>query len=83
MEEKIIHPETGEILHRDIRPNEFKYKGEKIILEMPGWYNEDYSDAIFSRQDMAVHDKAIKILKARHAAKLQENNLNFSNAALA
>ena len=61
MEKTMIHPETGEILHRDIQPNEFNYKGEKIILEMPGWYNDDCSDAIFSRQDMAVHDKALKI----------------------
>ena len=51
------------ILHRDIRPAEFKYKGEKIILDMPGWYNDDYSDAIFSRQDMAVHDKALENFK--------------------
>ena len=33
-----IHPETGEILHRDIRPIEFSYKGEKITVDMPGWY---------------------------------------------
>ena len=83
MEKTMIHPETGEILHRDIKPNEFSYKGEKIILEMPGWYNDDCSDAIFSRQDMAVHDKAIKILKARYAEKLRENNLNFSTATFA
>jgi len=33
-----IHPETGEILHRDVRPIEFSYKGEKITVNMPGWY---------------------------------------------
>ena len=83
MEETMIHPETGEILHRDMYPQEFNYKGEKIILEMSGWYNDDYSDAVFSRTDMAVHDKALRILKARHAAKLQENDLNFTNTAFA
>ena len=83
MEETMIHPETGEILHRDIYPKEFNYKGEKIILEMSGWYNEDYSDAVFSLTDMAVHDKALKILKARYEAKLHENNFDFSNVAFA
>ena len=33
-----IHLETEEILHRDIRPIEFSYKGEKITVDMPGWY---------------------------------------------
>ena len=78
-----IHPETGKILHRDVRPNEFCYKGEKIILDMPGWYPDDDSDAIFTRKDMAVHDKALDILKARYAEKIQENNLNFSNVSFA
>ena len=84
MEEKImIHPETGEILHRDIRPAEFKYKGEKIILDMPGWYPAEGDDGIFSMRDMAVHDKALQILKARVEAKSQENNFSAENFALA
>lgn len=60
-------------MHRDARPIEFHYKGEKIILDMPGWYPDDDSDAIFTREDMKVHDKALRILKARHSEKLQEN----------
>ena len=78
-----IHPETGEILHRDVRPVEFTYKGEKIFVEMPGWYPAEGDDGIFTREDCKISDQALRILKARHAAKLQENNLNFSNAALA
>ena len=66
IEETIINPETEEILHRDIRPHEFKYKGESITLDMPGWYQINGDDAIFSREDMKVHDKALDILKARH-----------------
>ena len=68
-----IHPETGEILHRDIRPIEFCYKGEKIILDMPGWYPDKGDDGIFTMEDMAVHDKALDILKARHEKSLQNN----------
>ena len=75
MEEEImIHPETGEILHRDIRPAEFKYKGEKIILDMPGWYPPEGDDGIFSMRDMAVHDKALRILKSRHEEKISQTN---------
>ena len=78
-----IHPETGEILHRDVRPHEFSYKGEKITLEMPGWYNEDCSDAVFTMKDMTIHDKALKILKARYAEKISQNNYSAANVAFA
>ena len=81
MEETRIHPETGEVLYRDVRPNEFKYKGESITLDMPGWYQLNGDDAIFSQEDMAVHDKALRILKAR--VKARENDFALGNAALA
>lgn len=81
MEETRIHPETGETLYRDVRPNEFKYRGESITLDMPGWYQLNGNDAIFSQEDMAVHDKALRILKAR--VKARENNFALDNAALA
>lgn len=73
MEKIKIHPETGEILKRDIRPIEFSYKGEKITLEMPGWYPSEGDDGIFTMDDMEVHDKALEILKARHEKSLQDN----------
>lgn len=62
--ESMIHPETGEILCRDIRSIEFTYKGEKIIVEMPGWYPADNDDGIFSQEDMKVSDAALKYLKS-------------------
>ncbi|MBR1807753.1 MAG: hypothetical protein IJ774_15395, partial [Selenomonadaceae bacterium] len=33
-----IHPETGEILYRDIRPFEFTFRGEKITVDMTGCF---------------------------------------------
>lgn len=83
MEKTMIHPETGEILHRDIRPIEYKYKGEKIIVNQPGWYPAEGDDGILSWEDMKISDQALEIMKARHSAKIQENNLDFSNAAFA
>ena len=62
--ESMIHPETGEILWRDIRSIEFSYKGEKITVEMPGWYPADNDDGIFSQEDMKISDAALKYLKS-------------------
>jgi len=81
MENMIIHPETGEKLYRDVRRNEFKYKGESIIMDMPGWYQIDGDDAIFSQEDMLVHDKALKILKER--VKSREQRIEFGNITFA
>ena len=78
-----IHPETGEILRRDIRPIEFSYKGEKIFVDMPGWYPVEGDEGIFTREDMFVSDQALRILKARVEAKSQENNFSAENFALA
>ncbi len=63
----MIHPETGKLLRRDIRPVEFTYKGEKITVDMPGWYPEDKNDddGVFSWEDMDVSDDALRILKER------------------
>ena len=69
--ETMIHPETGEILHRDIRPIEFSYKGEKVTADMPGWYPPEGDDGIFTQGDMDVSDEALRILKARHAESLK------------
>lgn len=78
-----IHPETGEILHRDIRPAEFKYKGEKIIVNQPGWYPAKGDEGILTREDCKISDQALRILKARAEAKSQENNFSAENFALA
>ncbi len=81
IEKTMIHPETGETLYRDVRPNEFKYKGESITLDMPGWYQLNGDDAVFSQEDMAVHDKALRILKAR--VKARENNFELGDLSFA
>ncbi len=64
-----IHPLTGEVLHRDIRPIEYTYKGEKIIFDTPGWFPADNDEGILSQEDMAVSDEALEILKERVAKK--------------
>ena len=72
-----VHPETGEILRRDVRPVEFAYKGEKIIVDMPGWYPNSGDDGIFTHEDMKVSDQALRILKSRHEIHTGEPTLEF------
>lgn len=77
-----IHPETGEVLRRDIRPLEFNYKGEKIIMDMPGWYPNEGDDGIFTMEDMAVHDEALRILKTKYEKSMSQNDFQVTNAVL-
>lgn len=70
---EMIHPDTGEILHRDIRPVEYTYKGEKITVNQPGWYPAEGDDGILTSGDWEVADKALMILKARYAEKIAKN----------
>ena len=70
---EMIHPETGEILHRDIRPIEYTYKGEKITVNQPGWYPAEGDDGILTREDCDVADEALAIMKARYEEKISKN----------
>ena len=80
-----IHPETGEVLHRDIRAIEFSYKGEKIFVDMPGWYPADKNsdDGIFTHEDMIVSDQALRILKSRHEARYGESDSKLGDLSFA
>ena len=68
-----IHPETGEILHRDIRPVEYTYKGEKITVNQPGWYPANNDDGIFTQEDMKIAGEVLRKLKARYEEKISKN----------
>lgn len=71
MEEKLrIHPETGKVLYRGVRPIEYEYMGEKLTVDMPGWYPSDDTDGVFSREDWAVSDAALAELKRRYEDKI-------------
>jgi len=84
-EETIIHPETGEILYRDVRPVKYTYKGEFIIVDQPGWYpkNGNDNDGILSQDDMKVAGDAVRIMKARHQQKLQADNFVLGDVSFA
>ena len=84
MKNTMIHPETGKILYRDVRPAEYTYKEQKIIVDQPAWYSADSDeDAILCREDMKVASKALAIMKERHAKYLEEQNQELGNIAFA
>ena len=64
-DEMMIDPETGEELHRDIRPMTFTYQGESVTVDMPGWYSADGTRSVHSHEDTKVSDRALHVMKAR------------------
>ena len=61
----MIHPETGKLLRRDFRPHEFTYKGEKLTVDLPGWYPDDNDNGVLSQEDAQITVEVLKILKER------------------
>ena len=61
--ETMISPETGETLERDIRPFEVSYKGETIIVDLPGYYPAGNGEGVHIGKDMSVVDDALRQLK--------------------
>lgn len=58
-------PETGEPLHRGVRPFTVAYKGQSITVEMPGWYPESDGDGVLVGEDMVAAEAALRELKER------------------
>ena len=59
----MVSPETGETLHRDVRPFIVSYKGKNITVELPGYYPENGDEGVHVGDDMAVTDMALRNLK--------------------
>ncbi|ARM91119.1 hypothetical protein RHEC894_PC00084 (plasmid) [Rhizobium sp. CIAT894] len=61
--ETMISPETGETMHRGVRPFIVSYKGKSITVELPGYYSEHGDEGVHVGNDMAVADLALRTLK--------------------
>jgi HTH-type transcriptional regulator/antitoxin MqsA len=70
-----IHPETGELLRRDVRPMTLTYKGQSITFDMPGWYGDSSNEGIHTGEDMKVSDRALNSLKVRADGLLQPQEI--------
>ena len=56
--ETMVAPETGEILTRDVRPFTVTYKGQSIVVDLPGYYPESDNEGVLVGDDMAAADEA-------------------------
>ena len=85
MEEIMIHPETGKILYRDVRPIEYTYKEQKITVDQPGWFPADKNDddGILSQEDAKAASYALAVMKERHQKYLEEQNSELGNLSFA
>lgn len=61
----MVSPETGEILHRGVRPFVVAYKGESLTVDLPGYYPESGDKGIHVGEDMAAADSALRTLKEK------------------
>ena len=65
MSEAPLSPVTGKPMVRDTRPMEFKYKGESVTVQMPGWYCAESGESIHTDDDTKASDAALKNLKIK------------------
>ena len=70
-----VDPETGAILHRDVRPFTLTYKGKSITFDMAGWYGDHPDEGVFDPADMKVSDRALNRLKARAEGLLEPEDI--------
>jgi HTH-type transcriptional regulator/antitoxin MqsA len=67
MDETRIHPETGKVLRRDVRPQRIVFGSMTETVMTPGWYPDDDSDSIHTGADLAESDRVFQALKAAYA----------------
>ncbi|MDG4882366.1 type II toxin-antitoxin system MqsA family antitoxin [Mesorhizobium sp. WSM4884] len=61
----MISPETGETLTRGVRPFTVTYKGESLVVDLPGYYPASKGEGVHVGDDMAAVDAALRVLKER------------------
>lgn len=68
MSETRIHPETGKVLRRDVRPQTVVVGSLSRTVNVPGWYPDDESDGVHSGADLKAMDETYKALREDYAA---------------
>jgi HTH-type transcriptional regulator / antitoxin MqsA len=58
-------PETGETLTRAVRPFSVTYKGETVVVQLPGYYPAGEGDGVLVGDDMSAVDAALRSLKEK------------------
>lgn len=68
MSETRVHPETGQVLRRDVRLQTVCVGSLSREIDVPGWYPDDDGDAIHSGADLKALNEAFKALREEYAA---------------
>jgi HTH-type transcriptional regulator/antitoxin MqsA len=63
--DKMAAPESGELLTRGVRPFEVSYKGESIVVDLPGYYPAGEGEGVHVGNDISVVDEALRQLKEK------------------
>jgi len=66
-----VHPETGETLHRDVRPQVIRAGSLSRTVDVPGWYPEGNGDAIHTGADLRSSEEVFVSLRAEYAARVR------------
>ena len=65
MTETRIHPDTGEVLYRDVRKQIVAFGQMSESVEVPGWYSEGNGGSIHTAADLkAANETYIKLRSA-------------------
>lgn len=71
MTETRIHPETGKLLRRGVRPQTIRVGSLSRMVEVPGWYPDDDSDSVHSGADLKASNAAFVALREAYAARVR------------
>ncbi len=63
--ETMFAPETGETLTRGVRSFEVAYKGERIAVDLPGFYPDGEGESVHVGDDMRAVDEALRAIKEK------------------
>lgn len=72
MSETRIHPETGQLLRRDVRTQIVRVGSLSQAVDVPGWYPDGEGDAIHSGADLKDSETVFQTLRARYAAHVRD-----------
>lgn len=70
-----ICPQTGMAMQRGTRAMTLAYKGQRITVEMQGWYCDQSDESIHDGTDMKISDRALNRLKARVEGLLEPDEI--------
>jgi hypothetical protein len=57
-----VCPQTGVLLRRNVRPFTVRYKGQALVVDLPGYYPDDEGESVHVGDDMAVTDEALRVI---------------------